>query len=53
MPAIAAAFPGDPADTLYQVDFNPLAFGARVWRVTKRPSGPTVNVDADSGAIVP
>jgi hypothetical protein len=51
--AIAAAFPSDPADTLYQVDFNPLAFQKRVWRVTRRPNGPSVEVDADTGAVAP
>jgi hypothetical protein len=52
--AIAAAFPGDPADALYNVEFAvPVSNNQRVWSITKRPSGPTVKVDADSGALVP
>jgi len=50
--AVAAAFPSDPATTVYNVDLNLLA-GPRVWSVTRRPNGPTVKVDADSGAVVP
>lgn len=52
--AIAAAFPSDPANALYDVSFNlPLSNNQRVWAVTKRPMGPTVNVDADTGAVQP
>jgi hypothetical protein len=52
--AIAAAFPSDPAGTLYNVSFLlPLTNNQRVWSVTQRPSGPTVKVDADTGAIQP
>lgn len=50
--AIAAAFPSDPATTVYNVDLN-LLLGPRVWEVTRRPNGPTVKVDADSGAVIP
>lgn len=52
--AIAAAFPGDPADALYELEL-PLTTNndPRIWSVTKRPSGPTVKIDAMSGAIVP
>lgn len=50
--AIAAAFPSDPATTVYDVDLN-LLLGPRVWQVTRRPSGPSVKVDADTGAVIP
>lgn len=48
--AIAAAFPDDPPDALYGLDFNVL-LGTRDWRVTKLPSGPSVLVDGDTGAV--
>lgn len=48
--AIAAAFPSDPASTLYTVDLNLLA-GARTWQI-QSPTA-TVTVDADTGAVVP
>lgn len=53
--AIAAAFPSDPASTLYSLEFAPPAAngGKRLWSVTQLPSGPSVKVDADSGAVVP
>lgn len=52
--AIAAAFPGDPAESLYALELAPLAHGGeRLWCVTKNPSGPVVKVDADTGAVVP
>ena len=52
--AITTAFPADPAATLYNLELAPAANqGKRFWAVTQRPSGPTVKVDADTGAIVP
>jgi len=53
--AIAAAFPNDPPTTLYNVEFLPPAAHAnqRFWSITQRPSGPTIKIDADTGAIVP
>lgn len=51
--AIAAAFPNDPADTLYKVDFLPMLHGGqRVWTVTNTTTQTAVNVDADTGAVV-
>lgn len=51
---IAAAFPGDSADTLYALEFAPLAHnGERLWYVTRNPNGPVVKVNADTGAVVP
>ncbi len=52
--AIAAAFPSDSADTLYKVDFIPVLHGGqRVWTITNMTTQTTVNVDADTGVVVP
>jgi hypothetical protein len=50
---IAAAFPSDPAETTYNLQIILLGSTSRIWQVTKRPSGPAVKVDADTGAVVP
>ncbi len=52
--AIEAAFPSDAADTQYNVDFMPAVHNnQRVWTVTNRTTQVVVNVDADTGAVVP
>jgi hypothetical protein len=50
---IAAAFPGDPSDATYTLQLTLLGASARTWQITRRPGGPTVKVDADTGAVVP
>ncbi len=52
--AIAAAYPGDPATTLYNVNFMPvLTNNQRLWTVSHRGDAAQIKVDADTGAVVP
>jgi len=51
--AVSAAFPTDPNNTLYQLDYNIMLDGARVWSVTRLSDFKVIRVDSDSGAILP